>query len=197
MAIKKKVRNLARRASNNLAPKKSPLRNQDLFVSQGQFNEFRYEVSHNFTSVHLEFKAVRNEMNAMGKRIDSRFNKLEGRFSEIDSRFNKVEGRFSEIDSRFNKVEGRFSEIDSRFDKVEARFSEIDARFDRIDAQFEELKGMVHKLHMVVEEQNVHNRFVLDGFSNLVFQVDANKKESDERFKHLENLIKTARDSEL
>jgi hypothetical protein len=119
----------------------SSLKNKDLPVSQGQFQEHRNEMSSRFTSMELEFKVVRKE-------------------------------------------------VDARFNQVDARFNQVDARFNKIEAQMSSLLAAIHQVRMVVEEQNNRNKFVLDGFANLLASQEAYRNETNEKFKQLESLLK-------
>lgn len=176
MATKKKLIKKTHPIKKAAAKRQAPLRNKNLPVTQGQFSEFRSEVNYKFTSMQMEFKAVRSEMGAMEKRIDARFN---------------------EVDARFARIDARFNEIDARFDKIDARFNEIDGRFSKIEAQIADLISVIHQMRMTIEEQNARNKYVLDGFANLIHLIDSNKKETDERIDNLEQLIKASKDSEL
>ncbi|MEQ1664384.1 MAG: hypothetical protein ABL927_03310 [Bdellovibrionales bacterium] len=92
--------------------------------------------------------------------LSSRFFKVDARFAEMESRFDKVDARFAEMESRFDKVDARFAEMESRFDKVDARFANLDSKLEKILSE-------VHRIGLLVEEQNARNKFVLDGYTSL------------------------------
>lgn len=81
---------------------------------------------------------------------------------------------FKKVDARFNDMEARFNDIDARFSGVDARFSSHDARFDRLEAmivqlasQMSGLQAAIHRVEVLVEEQNARNIYVLDGYTSL------------------------------
>ncbi len=137
---------------------------------------------------HLE-KELKLEIKSTEKRLSSKFHKIDARFASIDARFNKMEARFSDIDARFNKMEARFSEIDARFNKMEARFSEIDARFNTIESKLDKVLAEVHRMAVLMEEQNARNRFVLEGYDQLYKRQDRLEIEVERRLKNIEELI--------
>jgi hypothetical protein len=51
--------------------------------------------------------------------------------------------------------------------KMESKFKSVDGRFDLIDSKFEKVLAEVHRVGLLVEEQNSRNRFVLDGYASL------------------------------
>jgi chromosome segregation ATPase len=116
-------------------------------------------LSEDLPATHRMLFGVRDELKAdlrsLESKMDSRFNALEAKFSSIDSRFNLT-------DAKFSSIESRFSSIDARFDSMESRFSSIDARFDLMDSKFERLISEVHRLGVIVEEQNSRNASALD-----------------------------------
>jgi chromosome segregation ATPase len=111
-----------------------------------------------------ELKAhVRAEIhgvNGQVRGVRAEFKRIDARFSEMEARFNKVNARFNEIDARFNEIDARFNEID-------ARFNEVDVRFERVEASIQNLISEVHRLAILIEEQNARNRIVLDGLTGL------------------------------
>lgn len=60
-----------------------------------------------------------------------------------------------------------FKHIDARFERVEARFEKIDAQFERVEAKLETVISSVHRVGLIVEEQNARNKYVLDGYAQL------------------------------
>jgi hypothetical protein len=60
----------------------------------------------------------------LGARIDALGGRMDSRFDAVAGRFDSLEGRF---DSRFDALEGR----------MEARFAHVDARFDALDARLD------------------------------------------------------------
>jgi hypothetical protein len=61
--------------------------------------------------------------------------------------------------------------------EMRAGFKKVDSSFLRIDAQMSELKSMIYRLHVIGEEQNARNIFVLDGYTSLDARVSALEKQ--------------------
>lgn len=122
--------------------------------------------------------------------------KLEIKSTEkrLNSKFHKIDARFASIDARFNKMEARFSEIDARFNQMEARFSEIDARFNAIESKIDKVLAEVHRMAVLMEEQNARNRFALEGYDQLYKRQDRLEIEVDRRLKNIEELIITKKE---
>ncbi len=117
--------------------------------------------------------------------------KLEIRSTEkrLSSKINKIDARFASIDARFNQMEARFSDIDARFNQMEARFSDIDARFNIIESKLDKVLAEVHRMAVLMEEQNARNRFVLEGYDQLYKRQDRLEIEVEKRLKNIEDLI--------
>lgn len=126
-----------------------PKKSQQIPVIQEMLLEVRSELKH--------------DISALDKKMDSRF-------SKVDARFNKMEARFNEIDARFN-------EIDARFDEVNARFDEVHSKFHQQDSKFEKILSEIHRIGLLVEEQNARNKFVLDGYTSLNDRLDRHEVE--------------------
>jgi len=114
--------------------------------------------------------------------------------SEVNAKFTSVNQEFKalrkEIDARFNQVDARFNQVDARFNQVDARFDKMEAKFNKMDGQFSEVLASIHRVQMIVEEQNNRNKYVLDGFANLHADLEAHKKQNHDRINDLEALIK-------
>jgi hypothetical protein len=68
------------------------------------------------------------------------------------------------------------SEITSFRLEVSGRFKEVDARFDKVDSSFLKVLAEVHRIGLMVEEQNARNKFVLDGYTSLSDRLDKVEK---------------------
>lgn len=65
------------------------------------------------------------------------------------------------------RMDTGFYKIDARFSSVESKFSSIDARFNDMDSQFADIKSELHRVALIVEEQNARNKFVMDGYAQI------------------------------
>jgi chromosome segregation ATPase len=143
--------------------------------------------------LNLHQKQFKADIKSLKKSMEGRFDQVDSRFSEINGQFSDVNSRFSEIDSRFNQVEARFSRIDSRFDQVEARFSKMDSRFNYMEAQLSNVLSEVHRIAILMEEQNSRNKYVLDGYDQIYKRQDRLEVNVDARLQAIEDLISSKR----
>ena len=62
---------------------------------------------------------------------------------------NKV--AFKRIDDRFEQIDGRFERVDKRFDAIDVKFKRVDKRFDHVDQKTElarvEIVDLVERVH--------------------------------------------------
>ncbi|MBL7672097.1 MAG: hypothetical protein JNM39_16555 [Bdellovibrionaceae bacterium] len=143
--------------------------------------------------LNLHQKQFKADLKSFKKSMEARFNQIDARFSEIDSRFNQIDARFSEIDSRFNQIDARFSEIDSRFNQIDARFSKVDSRFNHLEAQLSTILSEVHRIAILMEEQNSRNKYVLDGYDQIYKRQERLEVNVDQRLQAVEELILSKR----
>ena len=58
---------------------------------------------------------------------------------------------FKRIDDRFEQIDGRFARVDKRFDAIDAKFKRVDKRFDHVDQKIElarvEIVDLVGRVH--------------------------------------------------
>ncbi|MGE3975386.1 MAG: hypothetical protein AB7F59_12755 [Bdellovibrionales bacterium] len=71
------------------------------------------------------------------------------------------------------KVGGLEKCIDGTEQRLETKIDGVEQRLTlKMDTQFYELKSIIHKLTLIVEEQNARNVYVLDGYANLYDRQD-------------------------
>ena len=150
----------------------------------GKFVEVESKFEQRFTKIDVQLAPINKRFD----RFDVRFDQADKKFAEIDARFDRVDKKFAEIDARFDQMDKKFAQIDERFDRIDARFVQIDARLDRIEARFdqfaaetnakfEKLSSEIHRLALLIEEQNARNSIVLDGLTSLFYRQE--RVESD------------------
>jgi len=58
---------------------------------------------------------------------------------------------FKRIDDRFEQIDGRFERVDKRFDAIDVKFKRVDKRFDHVDQKIElarvEVVDLVERVH--------------------------------------------------
>ena len=59
------------------------------------------------------------------------------------------------------------SKIDSLELKMDSRFKSMDSRFKSMDSRFDKILSEVHRIALMVEDQNARNKYVLDGYTSL------------------------------
>ena len=120
---------------------------------------------------------LKRHTDAKFERLQSKFARQEQRFAKLDGKVGGFEGRFAQIDARFAEVDARFAAIDARFDQVDAKFKEVDAKFDELRSEmkagFATLSSEIHRVAVLVEEQNARNRVVLDALVGFTYRQDA------------------------
>lgn len=97
----------------------------------------------------------------------------------------KMESRFKGNDSKFKSIDARFNEVDARFNKVDARFDEMMALLLKMDAKLHSMDARIHQTLMIVEEQKIATKFVLDGHVILNDRVNRH----DERFTEVDSFL--------
>lgn len=83
-----------------------------------------------------------------------------------------------EMKAGFSKMDARFTEVDSEFAAIRSELSEVKSTLASLDAKFD-------KMLVIVEEQNVRNKVVLDSYG-LVYDKLNNH---DERLKKVETQV--------
>lgn len=84
-----------------------------------------------------EYKSgVKEDIAALGKLMNARFDKIDTRFEAIDARFQTIDDRLSAHDKRF----------DAQDNKIDKGFSFLD---NKIDLKTAELRTDIHKSNVV------------------------------------------------
>jgi len=81
--------------------------------------------------------------NAIPLLLQSQFNHVLHLDEEISAIRRLMDERFEKIDERFEKIDERFEKIDERFEKIDERFEKIDERFEKISKKIGWLFGIV------------------------------------------------------
>ena len=97
----------------------------------------------------------------------------------------KTYPRRAQLHEIYERSDGLEARMDARFDSFNAR---MDARFERIEAKIEQLASSVHRIGVLVEEQNARNNIVLDGLTNLFDRQERHEERTSALEKHLLSL---------
>lgn len=172
---------------------RDPLKSGDVLVTQKMLEETRNELKSDVTSVKLEVRGLRSDMDAkfamIQGQMDSKFSTME---SQMDSKFATMQ---SQMDSKFSAMQGQ---MDSRFatmqGQMDSKFAEMqgqmDAQFAIVGSQFAQLGSLLeanlakmHRTHALAEAQETRNIAVLEGYDQIYRQQQGLEK----RVKKLED----------
>lgn len=64
-----------------------------------------------------------------------------------------------------------------------------DARFSQMDSKFDLVLSEIHRMTVLMEEQNSRNKFVLDGYDSIYQRQDSLEARFDTHEKNIEDLI--------
>jgi len=100
---------------------------------------------------------IRDEMRAMGARLEKRLDSIEARMGAIEVRMGAIEARMDSIEARMDSLEARMDSLESR---NEADHQRLFRRFDQIDADLKRFVGVVNDaiLHYAEETDTVRDR---------------------------------------
>jgi chromosome segregation ATPase len=157
---------MARKVSTN---KKYPERAADVPVTQKMLYLVRDELTHGL-------RGVDRRLTSVGKGFEGKIGSLETRIDVLEV---KLEGKIGALETRIDalevKLEGKIGSLETRIDalevKLEGKIGALETRIDaldaKIDSKFEIFMSEIHKIKILVEEQNAKNNIVLDGLTSL------------------------------
>lgn len=91
------------------------------------------------------------------KDMQSRFDRLEGRFDSLEGKVDRLEGRFDKLEGKVDRLEGRFDKLEGKVDGLEGRFDKLERKADKHDERFDKLeKGQDG---IILELQEFRGRF--------------------------------------
>lgn len=89
------------------------------------------------------------------------------------------------------RTDARFNQIDARFSQIDAKFSQVDAKFNQLESQISTVLSEIHRLAILVEEQNARNKYVLDGYEQIFQRQDRLEIEVNQRLEVMEQVLST------
>ena len=127
--------------------------------------------------------SVRDELMA---HTDGRFHELKteihGTKSEINgvkSEIHEVKAVIHEVRAEIHEVKSEVHEVKSEIHGVKAEIHEVRAEIHEVKAGLAKLDKSVHRVALLVEEQNNRNKIVLDGLAQLFTRQDRIEKKLD------------------
>jgi tetrahydromethanopterin S-methyltransferase subunit G len=71
-------------------------------------------------------------------------------------------------------------EVKSVKSELTAKIGQVEAKVEQLDAKVESVLAAVHRVGLLVEEQNARNKFVLDGYTSLNDRLEKVERKIDE-----------------
>jgi chaperonin cofactor prefoldin len=87
---------------------------------------------------------------------------LDGTRSELMSEITSLR---LEMKAGFRQVDVRMGQLDLRMDQLDLRMDQLDLRMDQLSMETQKVIAGIHRITVLVEEQNARNLYVLDGCS--------------------------------
>ena len=91
-----------------------------------------------------------------------------------------------QIKANINSSEKR---LESKISHVESKINQVESKVNNIESKIELVLSEVHRMAVLMEEQNTRNKFVLDGYASLYERQDRLELRFDQHEKKIENLI--------
>ena len=136
---------------------KSPRKSKDIPVTQEMLFEVRDELTFKISALET---SVMGEINTLSLRTDLRF-------QQVDWRFEKLEARMDALEVRMDDIEQRMERLEQRMENLEHRMEHLEKRMDRLESKIDLMRSEIHRIALLVEEQNSRNKFVLDGYAQI------------------------------
>jgi len=78
----------------------------------------------------------------------------------------------AEFKGQLSKVEHRFGKVDARFSAIHEEFGKVHASIEALTSHVHHTNSEVHRIAILVEDQNAKNSIVLDGLVSLFHRQD-------------------------
>jgi hypothetical protein len=83
-----------------------------------------------------------------------------------------------EITSFRLEVDSRFKRVDAAIAKVQSDVAKVQSDVAKVQSDVAKVLAAVHRVGLLVEEQNARNKYVLDGYTSLSDRLDKIEKEN-------------------
>lgn len=93
---------------------------------------------------------------------------------EINSLRYEMKAEFKGARAGTAKVQANLHQLQTNFDMLQANFDQLQANFENGQSN---LLSAVHRVGLLVEEQNAKNNYVLDGYASLSDRIDKIEKQ--------------------
>jgi urate oxidase len=81
------------------------------------------------------------------------------------------------------------SNMNSLEKRLESKINQVESKINQVDSKVELVLSEIHRMAILMEEQNTRNKFVLDGYASLYERQDRLELRFDKHEKNIENLI--------
>ena len=81
------------------------------------------------------------------------------------------------------------SEINSSEKRLESKINQVESKINQVESKIELVLSEMHRMAILMEEQNSRNKFVLDGYASLYERQDRLELRFDAHEKNIEDLI--------
>jgi len=79
--------------------------------------------------------------------------------------------------------------INSSEKKLESKINQVESKINQVESKVELVLSEMHRMAVLMEEQNSRNRYVLDGYDSLYQRQDRVELRLDTHVQDIENLI--------
>jgi hypothetical protein len=123
---------------------------QDLRLTDGKSLELMHLLDKEYKS------GVKEDIAALGKLLDARFDRIDDRFEKIDGRFQAIDDRLAAHDKRFDAIDKRFDALDN---KIDESYIALDSK---IDESYIALDSKIDKNYIALDNKIDKSYFALD-----------------------------------
>ena len=95
----------------------------------------------------------------------------------------------AEINSSEKRLESKINQVESKINQVESKINQVESKINQVDSKVELVLSEIHRMAILMEEQNSRNKFVLDGYASLYERQDRLELRFDAHEKDIEDMI--------
>ncbi len=109
--------------------------------------------------------------------------------SDVKSTEKHLESKINQVESKINQVESKINQVESKINQVESKINQVESKINQVESKIELVLSEVHRIAVLMEEQNSRNKFVLDGYDSIYQRQDRLEARFDAHEKNIEVLI--------
>lgn len=162
---------------------------EDLPATPKMLNETKLELKHDITSVKIEVKKINTNLD----HLRHEFNSQRSDIKKVDAKIESLRRDFNSQRSDIKKINAKLESHQHEFDSIRSEIKKVDSKLEAFKCEirsiFEQLVSAMHRNNAMVEEQNIRNKYVLDGHVAITARQDTFEQRIDERFEVLEKAV--------